>query len=162
MRYASFLPSWAANGAFLVNRRLKQDVAGFWRWCFMLCTLFVRLCSGAGARRCTDTESDTGADADALYTLYFIPVYWCWCRCWIDRDLHVPVRKAFPLKLHDVYFILCSGAGARLRPLARMRGETASPQKRWLRSSSGDGRRGINTIQVCISPGWRSSSGSGA
>ena len=93
MRYASFLPSWAANGAFLVNRRLRQDVAGFWRWCFMLCTLYVMLCSDAGARRCTDTETDTGADADALYTLYFVPVHWCWCRCWIERGLRVPVRK---------------------------------------------------------------------
>ena len=32
-KYASHLPSWAANGAFLVNRRLRQDVAGFWGWC---------------------------------------------------------------------------------------------------------------------------------
>jgi Dyp-type peroxidase family len=27
------MPDWAANGAFLVNRRLRQDVSGFWSWC---------------------------------------------------------------------------------------------------------------------------------
>ncbi len=32
-KYASSLPTWAQNGAFLVNRRLRQDVAGFWSWC---------------------------------------------------------------------------------------------------------------------------------
>jgi Dyp-type peroxidase family len=32
-KYASTMPDWAANGAFLVNRRLRQDVSGFWSWC---------------------------------------------------------------------------------------------------------------------------------
>ena len=32
-KYASSRPDWAKNGAFLVNRRLRQDVAGFWAWC---------------------------------------------------------------------------------------------------------------------------------
>lgn len=78
-KYSSYLPDWAANGAFLVNRRLRQDVAGFWAWCdaeakksgdftqeAVAAKLFGRWPSGCPLARSPDEDiEEIGADGKA-------------------------------------------------------------------------------------------------
>ena len=79
-KYESSLPDWATNGAFLVNRRLRQDVAGFWKWCgeeakgssggftqeALAAKIFGRWPSGCPLSRSPEHDlTDLGADARA-------------------------------------------------------------------------------------------------